>query len=246
MTLQWLGLLLLVASPALAHDPVTTRLTWSAEISRIFERRCIGCHQVGGPAPFPLTTYSEARPWAVAIRDETLSRAMPPWNAVKGFGEFQDELSLTQEELQLIADWVNGGAPEGDTRLLSGALPPTLPPASTGDALSLPLRKGRPFRSPAQLTGIRLRSLPKGASARLSLLHPNGETLPLIWIRSHRPGAPDTYLFRQPLPVLPGSRIVIAPSSRPIPPGAVQLLMAPPSRSPVPPSPAHSHAPVAE
>jgi len=40
---------------------------------------------------FSMLTYAEARPWAVAIKDEVLSRRMPPWGAVKGFGEFRDD-----------------------------------------------------------------------------------------------------------------------------------------------------------
>ena len=56
----------------------------------------------------------EARPWAKAIQEEVLRRRMPPWNAVKGFGQFQDDRGLTQEELSLIAEWVDGGAPEGN------------------------------------------------------------------------------------------------------------------------------------
>jgi hypothetical protein len=54
----------------------------------------------------------------VAIKDEVLTRRMPPWNAVKGFGRFKNDLGLTQEELSLIADWVEGGAPEGDPMLM--------------------------------------------------------------------------------------------------------------------------------
>ena len=63
-------------------------------------------------------TYAEARPWAAAIKEEVLERRMPPWGAVKGFGEFKDDQGLTQEQIELIADWVEGGAPEGDPKLL--------------------------------------------------------------------------------------------------------------------------------
>ena len=35
------------------------------------------------------------------------------WSAVKGFSAFRNEIALTQEEIQTITDWVNGGAPEG-------------------------------------------------------------------------------------------------------------------------------------
>src|SRR5438067_13007848 len=104
------GLLILAAS---AHDPITTNLTWSKEISRVIYQHCAGCHRTGGRA-MSLLTYEDARPWAKAIRDEVLNRRMPPWDAVKGVGEFRDDLSLSQPEMDLLVSWVEGGAPEGN------------------------------------------------------------------------------------------------------------------------------------
>src|SRR5205085_2541589 len=92
------------------------------EISRLFYQRCSSCHRDGGNA-FALTTYEQARPWAKAIKEEVNERRMPPWGAVKGFGEFRDDQGLTQEQIELINDWVEGGAPEGDPALLPKELP---------------------------------------------------------------------------------------------------------------------------
>src|SRR5580692_11963623 len=100
-----------------AHDIITTKITWTKEISRLVYKRCASCHREGGSA-FSLLTYDEARPWAKAIKEEVLERRMPPWEAVKGFGEFRDDRGLTQEELETISSWVEGGAPEGDPKYL--------------------------------------------------------------------------------------------------------------------------------
>src|SRR6187455_1133471 len=91
-----------------AHDVITTKLTWNREISRIFTARCMSCHHTKGRA-FSMTTYAEARPWAVAIKEEVLARRMPPWGAIKGFGEFRNDQGLTQEQIELITAWVEGG-----------------------------------------------------------------------------------------------------------------------------------------
>jgi hypothetical protein len=101
-----------------AHEPITTQLTWSQEISRIVYRRCAGCHREGGPAPMALLSYSQVRPWAKAVKDEVLERRMPPWGAVKGFGDFPERRGLSQEEILRVAAWVEGGAPEGDPAYL--------------------------------------------------------------------------------------------------------------------------------
>ena len=125
-------LLLAFVAPVLAHDTISTKLTWSRDVSRIVWKRCGGCHQEGRPAPMSLLTYEEARPWAKAIKEEILERRMPPWGAVKGFGDFQNDWGLTQEEITVIADWVEGGAPAGDPNLLPFGKPSALPVSRPG------------------------------------------------------------------------------------------------------------------
>ena len=39
----------------------------------------------------------------VAIKNAVLSRRMPPWGAVKGFGEFRNDHGLTQEQVELVS-----------------------------------------------------------------------------------------------------------------------------------------------
>src|SRR5215471_20491919 len=96
-----------------AHTPYSTKITWSRDISRIVNRNCASCHRPDGSS-FSLMTYKEARPWAESFKQQVLERRMPPWNAVKGFGEFKNDRGLTQEDLEVIAEWVDGGAPEGN------------------------------------------------------------------------------------------------------------------------------------
>src|SRR3954447_21088628 len=103
---------LLCCVVARAHDPITTKLTWNREISRIIYSRCIGCHRPRAQA-FSLLTYLDARPWAKAIAEEVLERRMPPWGAVKGVGDFRNDQALTPEQLELITSWAQGGSPEG-------------------------------------------------------------------------------------------------------------------------------------
>src|SRR5215471_577682 len=97
---------------AQAHDIITTPVTWDREISRIFYSRCISCHREGGTA-FSMTDYKDAFPWRTAIKEEVLERRMPPWGAVKGFGDFRNDQALTPEQLELLTSWSQGGSPEG-------------------------------------------------------------------------------------------------------------------------------------
>ena len=100
-----------------AHEPITTKVRFNNEVVRVLQRNCLGCHHARGIA-MSLATYEEARPWAKAIKEEILEKRMPPWSAMKGYGEFRNAPALTQHEIDLIVNWVEGGAPKGDDKEL--------------------------------------------------------------------------------------------------------------------------------
>jgi mono/diheme cytochrome c family protein len=103
--------LALSLEPLAAHNPITTKVTWTREIFPLLDRHCVSCHRPDGYAGFSLTTYGDARPWAVAIKEEVLAGTMPPWGAAPGVGHFANDRRLTRHEQELIAAWVDGGAP---------------------------------------------------------------------------------------------------------------------------------------
>ena len=117
---------LTASAPLDAHDPIGSRVTWTGDIARIFQARCVGCHSAGSVDPMPLTTYEEAQPWASAIRQQVLSRKMPIWHAARGFGEFANDPSLSPFDIALIAAWANAGGPRGDDTK-PGSVPETRP-----------------------------------------------------------------------------------------------------------------------
>ncbi len=116
-----------------AHDPITTKITFSREISAILSTRCATCHSSGGSAPMPLTTYEEVRPWARAIKEQVLARRMPKWHAARGFGSFKNDPTLTPVEIGMMVSWIDGGLP------FSTTLP--RPPSSTSPVASALRRK---------------------------------------------------------------------------------------------------------
>src|SRR2546428_12686850 len=119
--------MLAVSSELRAHDPSAAPITWNREVSRIVYERCASCHRVGGTS-FSLMTYQDAQPRASAIKDAVLSRRMPPWGAVKGFGHFRNDQGLTQEEIGLISDWVEGGMVKGNNPNALPSAPKFEPP----------------------------------------------------------------------------------------------------------------------
>src|SRR5438093_12071867 len=105
----------LLSAPAFTHDIITTPVTWNREMSRIFYSRCVACHREGGMA-FSMTEYRETFPWRTAIKEEILERRMPPWGAVKGFGDFRNDQALTPEQLELLTSWSQGGSREREAQ----------------------------------------------------------------------------------------------------------------------------------
>jgi hypothetical protein len=45
-----------------------------------------------------------------------VKRRMPPWHADSKHGEFQNDRRLTDKEIEMIAGWVDAGAPRGDPK----------------------------------------------------------------------------------------------------------------------------------
>jgi mono/diheme cytochrome c family protein len=88
-------------------------VTFTKDIAPIILRNCSECHRPGQSAPFSLLTYADVKKHARDIVTVTQSRFMPPWPPEPGFGEFDGERRLTENELRLIDDWVSGGAVEG-------------------------------------------------------------------------------------------------------------------------------------
>ena len=88
--------------------------TFNADVAPILYENCASCHREGQVAPMSLTSYREARPWARAIKTKVVAREMPPWFADPRFGKFKDVTALSQADVDTIAAWADGGAPQGD------------------------------------------------------------------------------------------------------------------------------------
>lgn len=99
-----------------ASQTIPAAPTFSEDIAPILQRSCQTCHNPEGIAPMSLMTYIEARPWARLIQRQTQIRHMPPWHLDKSIGiqDFANDISLSDDEIETIARWVDAGAPEGD------------------------------------------------------------------------------------------------------------------------------------
>src|SRR5215813_11865590 len=111
------ALVLLTNPPGInSHEPITTNIRFNKEVVRIFQHHCLACHGAEGVTNVSLSTYATARPWAKAFKEEVLEKRMPPFQTVKGFGNFHDDYALSQHEIDQLVSWVEGGTPKGDDK----------------------------------------------------------------------------------------------------------------------------------
>jgi hypothetical protein len=90
--------------------------TFQKDVLPILQNHCQGCHRPGEIAPMPLLTYTDARPWAKAMKTAVVTEKMPPWFADPNFGHFANDRRLSPAEIATLSSWADGGAPEGDKK----------------------------------------------------------------------------------------------------------------------------------
>ncbi len=109
-----LGVVAALALPgmAVAQDAPT----FAKDVAPILQQNCQECHQPNSIAPMSLLTYQDTRPWARSIKQKVEAREMPPWHIDKtvGIQKFKNDRSLSDDEIDVIVRWVDGGAPLGN------------------------------------------------------------------------------------------------------------------------------------
>lgn len=108
---------LLLGMGALLLSAAPKKSTYYADVEPILMERCQSCHRAGEIGPMPLLTYEQARPWAKAMKNSVASRKMPPWFAEAGVGHFANDRSMSPEEIEIISNWADSGAPAGDVKV---------------------------------------------------------------------------------------------------------------------------------
>jgi mono/diheme cytochrome c family protein len=113
--------LVAILLPALASSSSAATPTFTKDVAPILYASCVGCHRPGEVAPMSLVSYQDVRPWAKAIRAKVVAREMPPWGADPRFGTWKDDRSLSADQIDTIAKWVEAGAPKGSDADLPAA-----------------------------------------------------------------------------------------------------------------------------
>jgi len=148
---MFINLVLAILMPGVAAMAVeaSSGPTFNKDVLPVLQKNCQTCHRPGQIAPMSFLDYKSTRPWAKAMKTAVESRKMPPWFADHQFGEFQNDRTLPQKDIDIITKWADAGAPEGDAK---DAPPPVQWPSEGWQIKPDIIIDGPEFKVPA--TGI--------------------------------------------------------------------------------------------
>jgi mono/diheme cytochrome c family protein len=91
-------------------------VTYYKDVAPIVQKNCQVCHRPTGPGPFELLTYDDVAYNAEKIREVVIDRRMPPWHGVLNpkYGTLLNDKRLSQDDIDTLIAWVDGGATEGN------------------------------------------------------------------------------------------------------------------------------------
>jgi mono/diheme cytochrome c family protein len=137
----------LSAAGTRSQQPAAAAVTFTEHVAPIVFGHCAGCHRPGEVAPFPLLGYADVKKRGKNVLAVIEDRYMPPWHPKPGYGEFTNDLRLSDEQIATVRAWVKAGMPEGPADKL-----PPLPQFTSGWQLGEPdliVRTSGAFEVPA-------------------------------------------------------------------------------------------------
>ena len=111
---------------------------------------------------------------------------MPPWGAVKGFGSFRNDQSLSQEQIELVTRWVDGGIRRGNNpRMLPEPRRRPTPGQRAPVAPSITVHGTSRLQRALVLDGVMPEQVPQGGSMHVTAVLPDGRVEPLVWLHGY-------------------------------------------------------------
>jgi peroxiredoxin len=95
-------------------DSRSDNITYTKDVTPILKQKCVSCHQQGGIAPWAMSDYQTVVGWSSMIKNVVHTKRMPPWHADPNIGNFSNDLSLSDAEIETLMSWIDGGMVRGD------------------------------------------------------------------------------------------------------------------------------------
>ena len=129
-------------------------VTFTRDVAPILQQNCQICHREGAIGPMSLITYEQAKMYAPLIKLKVTTQQMPPYqyDTDVGIQGLKNDMRLSPEEIETLAQWVDQGAAEGDPADMPSARrtcggSPSFPSGTLHLGISGPLRSSLPWRA---------------------------------------------------------------------------------------------------
>ena len=116
-------LMILACSSTKPSEEQNQDVVWYGDIQPFVAENCTTCHFEGGSSPFVLETLEQVTPLAPVMLSSMQSGSMPPWLPSSDCAPLEGDRSLTQEQIDRFAQWVEQGQLEGDPALGETPIP---------------------------------------------------------------------------------------------------------------------------
>lgn len=87
-----------------------TKISYSKDVVPILMDKCVECHQPNGIAPWHMTDYTMVKTFAPMMREAIRRDRMPPFDADRHYGAFDNDENLSAEETKTLVHWIEAGA----------------------------------------------------------------------------------------------------------------------------------------
>ena len=104
----------LINFPIRREKSLQTSISYSEEIAPMLLENCTVCHRKGGVGPWAMTDYNMVKGFSLMMREVVRTKRMPPWHADPLIGQFSNDRSLSNKEIQTLVHWIEAGAPRGE------------------------------------------------------------------------------------------------------------------------------------
>ena len=126
----------------------------------------------------------------------------------EGLRQLPERQGLTQEQIALVADWVEGGITRGNN---PKALPPVpkfeQPAPFTVPRGAIAVTGETKLERAVTLDGLYPEHVPAGASMQVVAVLPDGDIEPLVWLYEYAERERHPFLFRKPIAFPAGTLI---------------------------------------
>ena len=102
-----------IAMPERDKKQAHAKISYSKTIAPMLIDNCVTCHRAGGIGPWAMTSYDMVKGFAPMIREVIRTERMPPWHADPHYQTFQNDRSLSKDEIKTLVHWIEAGSPRG-------------------------------------------------------------------------------------------------------------------------------------